>query len=198
MIGRLPRSRSPPQPNTQTSLPRGEGPQRVEHVRQRVGLVGVVDEDERAVALARPAPAGPSTPVSCARAPPARAARPRPRRSPGRPRPARWTPGSRRPAAARPRCGAPSCLDDHRPLPKPLARRATLQRAASRPRARRSAASRPRAAGRLDRPASACSPSALITAVAPSGSSASNSRSLAVEIVLDRRDDSRGGRGRDW
>ncbi len=45
ITGRLPRSRSPPQPNTQTSLPGGIGPQRVEHMRQRVGLVGIVDDD---------------------------------------------------------------------------------------------------------------------------------------------------------
>ncbi len=52
IIGRLPASRSPPQPNTTISLPRRVGPQRFERLGERVGLVGVVDEDRRAVALA--------------------------------------------------------------------------------------------------------------------------------------------------
>ena len=52
IIGRLPGSRSPPQPNTTTSLPRRIGPQRLQRLGQRVGLVGVVDEDRRAVRLA--------------------------------------------------------------------------------------------------------------------------------------------------
>ena len=50
--GRLPASRSPPAPNTTIRLALHIGPQRLERLRQRVGLVRVVDEDRRAVALA--------------------------------------------------------------------------------------------------------------------------------------------------
>ena len=60
----LARSRSPPAPNTTTSLPLGVGPQRLERLRQRVRLVRVVDEDRRAVARRRRARAGPWRPCS--------------------------------------------------------------------------------------------------------------------------------------
>ena len=51
MSGRLPGSRSPPAPKTTMSRPRVIGPQRRERARERVRLVGVVDEDQRAVRL---------------------------------------------------------------------------------------------------------------------------------------------------
>ena len=44
--GRLPRSRSPPQPKTQKSLPLRERAQGIEHMRQRIGLVSIVDDAE--------------------------------------------------------------------------------------------------------------------------------------------------------
>ena len=44
MIGRLPRSRSPPHPNTQMILPARNATQRRQHRLQRVGLVRVIDQ----------------------------------------------------------------------------------------------------------------------------------------------------------
>ena len=44
MIGRLPRSRSPPHPKTQMTLPRAQTPERRQHRLERVGLVRVIDQ----------------------------------------------------------------------------------------------------------------------------------------------------------
>ena len=49
IIGRLPGSRSPPQPNTTTRRRRTKGRKRLERLFERVGLVGIVDEDRRAM-----------------------------------------------------------------------------------------------------------------------------------------------------
>ena len=49
--GRLPRSRSPPQPNTHSTRPLVSGRGRAQHVLQRVGRVGVVDENGEVLAL---------------------------------------------------------------------------------------------------------------------------------------------------
>ena len=56
--GRLPRSRSPPQPNTTTSRPDAKGRSARQHAFQRLGLVGVVDEDRGRPAPRRSAPCG--------------------------------------------------------------------------------------------------------------------------------------------
>ena len=48
MIGRLPLSRSPPQPNTHDEPAGRERAQRLERGGQRIGLVRVVDDDEAA------------------------------------------------------------------------------------------------------------------------------------------------------
>ena len=80
-------------------LAAGIGAQRLERLRQRVGLVRVVDEDRRAVACCRPAPAGPwrrrAFPARRTRAPARRRWRWQDRRQPPR-----SAPGRRRPAAA--------------------------------------------------------------------------------------------------
>ncbi len=52
MIGRLPASRSPPQPKTTTSRPPAKGRSAREHIFQRIGLMRVIDKDRRAVARA--------------------------------------------------------------------------------------------------------------------------------------------------
>ena len=54
MIGRLPGSRSPPQPNTTTRRPRTNGRKARKRLFERVGLVRVVDEHRRAADLADP------------------------------------------------------------------------------------------------------------------------------------------------
>ena len=51
MSGRLPRSRSPPQPKTQMTLERRQRPGRGEHVLQRVRRVRVVDDEREVLAL---------------------------------------------------------------------------------------------------------------------------------------------------
>ena len=43
MIGRLPLSRSPPQPKTTITPARGERAHRIQHVLQRIGLMGIID-----------------------------------------------------------------------------------------------------------------------------------------------------------
>ncbi len=52
MIGRLPRSRSPPQPKTQMRRPVAKGRQAFERSGERFGLMGIVDHTETAVAPA--------------------------------------------------------------------------------------------------------------------------------------------------
>ena len=77
--GRLPRSRSPPQPNTTMSRLAREWPHRLERALERVGRVRVVAQHRRP--LVDHAPAGPA-PAACVRS----RARDRRRRHPERPR----------------------------------------------------------------------------------------------------------------
>ncbi len=79
--GRLPRSRSPPAPNTHSTRPRRPAAARAaarEHVLERVGRVRVVDEHREVLARDRPARSGPG------RARPAPAPRPARRDRPPR------------------------------------------------------------------------------------------------------------------
>ena len=131
MIGRLPRSRSPPAPNTTISRPVAWGRRALQHRLQAVGGVGVVDIGLAAVAARRRCAAAGLARPSGARA------RPGPRRAcgrrrcRGRRRPARWRPGRRRRAAAGPRRVRP-CASTVSRWPAGVGRRATSVR--SRPR----------------------------------------------------------------
>ena len=51
MTGRLPRSRSPPQPKTQSTLPAASAPRLGEHVLERERRVRVVDQDGEGLPL---------------------------------------------------------------------------------------------------------------------------------------------------
>ena len=192
--GRLPASRSPPQPNTTTSLPLDIGPQRLERLRQRVGLVGVVDEDRRAVALAdefEPALGA----LQLFQRGEDRDRRRRRWRSRAPPRPARSRPGSRRPAAAardsarrharrsasaRSRRSAPSTRRMPSPL-RPTVKSLSRALARGRDHGRRHARDRHRPPRRRRRPTRSL-----------------EQAQLGGEIGFERRDDSRDGRARDW
>ena len=169
------------------------GPQRVQHIRQRVGLVGVVDEDQRAVDARRRAPAAPWRRSACAQRGHARATCPRPPPSPARPRPARWRPGNRpRAAGARRSVGPRPRRSSAWPNPSRVSE-ASAERLPARPTV---ISFRPRALTAVDD---------LLGVLAvgvddgrrASGSSVSNRRSLAASSPRPW-DDSRGGRGRDW
>ena len=133
--GRLPGSRSPPQPNTTTSRPRRVRAQRREHRLERIGRVGVVDDDRRAVGVPRRrTAAGPARPVSCGSAASARLRPARRSRSRARARPARSSPGSRRAAAGTAHARRPK-ISSTRAWPRRRGRRG--RRAAVRPPDRR-------------------------------------------------------------
>ena len=97
--GRLPRSRSPPQPNTHDQAPLGMRAERVQRLGERVRLVGVVDEDRRAARVdADPLhSAGRALELAEQRSQPlGRRQWPPPDRAP----PAGCSPGTRRPAGS--------------------------------------------------------------------------------------------------
>ena len=130
MSGRLPRSRSPPQPKTVMSAPGRERAEGGEQTLERVGRVGVVDDDgeARARRSARRAPAAaPPTATPAAMSSGAR------RRAP-----TRWP----RRAAMFSTCGAPT---------SGLANGRRLAAETERPRGCLRACSRPRRAGRRRR-----------------------------------------------
>ena len=62
MIGRLPASRSPPQPKATMSLPLRIGPQRAQNLVERIGLMRVIDDRPARLAARRPVRAGPARP----------------------------------------------------------------------------------------------------------------------------------------
>ena len=88
ICGRLSRSRSPPAPKTEISLPCGQPPRRAQHVLQRVRGVGVVDEHRERLALVDR--------LEAPRDPPGAGQRPRPRsrRRPRAPSPPRAPPSA--------------------------------------------------------------------------------------------------------
>ena len=84
MSGRLPLSRSPPQPNTTTSRPGGQRPQRRQRPLQRVGRVGVVAQHDTGRLAEQLHPAGHLGRRRRAARPPRRAGRPSPSAHAGR------------------------------------------------------------------------------------------------------------------
>ena len=195
MIGRLPRSRSPPQPNTTMTRPVVNGRTDGQHVLQRVGLVRIVDIDRRAVlAPCRPARAGRARP-SDARAPRA-PSRPACRwRWPGRPRPARCRSGNRRPAAGRSREGSPSGLDLGALADDARARRASAS--GSRPGGRRSAHRGRRALRRVRWSAATTDRRRRSPPARPSAAACRTGAAWRDDSPRPS-DDSPCGRGRDW
>ena len=161
------------------------GPQRVQHLCQRVGLVGVVDEDQARRCSSPTRSSRPLTPVSLARD-----ASTRDMSSPAG---AMAQPGGdqrvRGLEIARQRqvhVEAPALGVDDQRLPEAVARQPT-RAGAARPRApdREQRAGRARWPPR--RPRRRASPSALTTAVAAGGQQRVEQPQLGGEIVLDRR-----------